>query len=147
MKDPIRLYPIFENLNIQINIIFLHTREKLSMLLFHQSSQISLRRHNPPLSSIRQRHEFKIWWWVNILKLLVNYSCTILIPSADSWVSIFPRFILPLYFHGLLRQVKKQMLKTSELYYLHNTERTEKSIHRASNLQMSMKRLIYNFPL
>ena len=60
MKDPIRLYPIFENLNIQINIIFLHTREKLSMLLFHQSSQISLRRHNPPLSSIRQRHEFKI---------------------------------------------------------------------------------------
>ena len=40
-----------------------------------------------------------------------------------------------------------QMLKTSELYYLHNTERTERSIHRASNLQMSMKRLIYNFPL
>lgn len=41
-----------------------------------------------------------------------------------------------------------QMLKTSEPYYLHNTERSDfKSIHRASDLHMSMKGLIYNFPL
>lgn len=40
-----------------------------------------------------------------------------------------------------------QMPKTSELYYLHNTEKSDcKSIHTALNLQMSMKRLIYNFP-
>lgn len=60
----------------------------------------------------------------------------------------FPKAYTSTISMGFLNRLNMQMLETSELYYLHNTERSDsKSIHTASNLQMSMKRLLYNLPL